>query len=63
MNASPEGMLALEYIKPAGIDADDLNSLVKGHSEYHSDNVHFNKQGIALEAEQVAAHIERLLRP
>jgi hypothetical protein len=53
--------IALEYIKPEGIVVDDLNSLVKGHPEYHSDNVHFNEQGIALQAAQVAAHIEKLL--
>jgi lysophospholipase L1-like esterase len=55
--------IALQYIKPAGIDVDDLNSLVKGHPEYHRDNVHFNDQGIALQAAQVAAHIEKLLSP
>jgi hypothetical protein len=53
--------IALGYIKAAGIAVDDLNSLVKGHPEYHSDNVHFNDQGIALQAAQVAAHIEKLL--
>ncbi len=55
--------LAPEYIKPEGIDVDDLHSLVEGHPEYHSDNVHFNEQGIALQATQVAAHIEKLLSP
>jgi lysophospholipase L1-like esterase len=55
--------IALKYIKPEGIDVDDLNLLVKGHPKYHSDNVHFNKQGIALQATQVAAHIEKLLTP
>ena len=54
--------IALEYIQPAGIDVDDLNSLVKGHPEYHSDNVHFNDEGINLQAAQVAAHIEPLLK-
>jgi len=55
--------IALEYIKPEGIDVDDLNSLVKGRPEYHSDSVHFNEQGIALQATQAAAHIEKLLGP
>jgi len=55
--------IALKYIQPAGIDLNDLNSLGKGHPEYHSDNVHFNDQGIALQATQVAAHIEKLLNP
>jgi hypothetical protein len=54
--------IALACIKPEGIEVDDLNSLVKGHPEYHSDNVHFNDQGIALQAAQVAAHIEPLLK-
>ena len=55
--------IALEFIKLQGLDVDDLYSLVKGHPEYHSDNVHFNDQGIALQAAQVAAHIEKLLNP
>lgn len=53
--------IALKYITPLGIEVDDLNSLVAGHPEYHSDNVHFNSQGIALQAAQVAAHIEKAL--
>ncbi|MDB6015530.1 MAG: hypothetical protein JWR19_19 [Pedosphaera sp.] len=53
--------IALEYIKPHGIAVDDLNALVQGHPEYHSDNVHFNSQGVALEAGQVAEQITRLL--
>jgi hypothetical protein len=55
--------IALEYIKAEGIDVDDLNTLVKGHPEYHRDNVHFNDLGIKLQAGQVAAHIEKLLNP
>ncbi len=54
--------IALKYIKPAGIDVDDLNSLVKGHPEYHSDNVHFNDHGVSLQAAQVADHIQKLLK-
>jgi hypothetical protein len=46
--------IALNYIKARGIEVDDLNSLVLGHPEYHRDNVHFNEQGINIEAEQVA---------
>jgi hypothetical protein len=34
-----------------------------GHPEYHSDNIHFNDRGIALQADQVAAEIEKLLKP
>lgn len=55
--------IALKYVKAAGIAADDLNSLVKNHPEYHRDNVHFNERGIALQAAQVAAQIEKLLKP
>jgi len=40
-----------------------LNALVRGHPEYHSDNVHFNAGGIDLEAAQVAAQIEKQLNP
>jgi hypothetical protein len=45
---------ALECIKPFAIEVDDLNALVRGHAEYHRDNVHFNEAGIDLEAKQVA---------
>jgi lysophospholipase L1-like esterase len=55
--------IALEFIKPVSIGLDDLNTLTLGHPEYHSDNVHFNQQGIDLQAAQVAALIEKLLKP
>jgi hypothetical protein len=55
--------IALEFIKPQDIDVDDLNMLTRGHPEYHSDNVHFNQEGVDLQAVQVAAHIEKLLKP
>ncbi len=53
--------IALELVQPAGIPVDDLNSLTRGHPEYHSDNVHFNEQGIKLQARQVADQIEKVL--
>ena len=53
--------IGLEVVKGKGIVVDDLNALVRGHPEYHSDNVHFNAEGIRLEATQVAACIEPLL--
>ncbi len=53
--------IALDCIQARAIPCDDLNALVRGHPEYHSDNVHFNPQGIALEAQQVAGSIEKLL--
>ncbi len=55
--------IALKFIQPAGIDVDDLNSLTRGHPELHVDNVHFNNQGCALQAAQVAEHIEKALKP
>jgi lysophospholipase L1-like esterase len=55
--------IARNYLKGKNIPVDDLNSLCDGHPEYHSDNVHFNAQGIALQGAQVAAQIEKLLRP
>jgi hypothetical protein len=53
--------IGLARIKGQNIHVDDLNALVRGHPEYHSDNVHFNAEGIRLEAAQVAASIEPLL--
>ncbi|HWD92133.1 MAG TPA: SGNH/GDSL hydrolase family protein [Verrucomicrobiae bacterium] len=53
--------IGLAAIQGQNIAVDDLNALVRGHPEYHSDNVHFNSQGIQLEAQQVAASIEPLL--
>lgn len=53
--------IALNAIKGQGIPVDDLNALVRGHPEYHSDNVHFNSQGIQLQAAQVAGCIEKVL--
>jgi hypothetical protein len=55
--------IALKFIQPAGIDVDDLNSLTSGHPELHIDNIHFSEQGCALQAAQVAAHIEKQLNP
>jgi hypothetical protein len=54
--------IALKFIRPAGIEVDDLNSLTRGHPELHTDNVHFNQQGCALQAAQVAKHIEKALK-
>lgn len=53
--------IGLSCIKGQDIIVDDLNALVCGHPEYHSDNVHFNANGIRIEAAQVAARIEPLL--
>jgi hypothetical protein len=55
-------LLAMECIKSKGIVVDDLNKAMANHPEYHSDNVHFNSDGIEIQAAQVAASIEPLLR-
>jgi hypothetical protein len=55
--------IALGFITPLGIPVDDLNPLTDGHPEYHVDNVHFNDRGIALQAIQIAAQIEKFLKP
>jgi hypothetical protein len=55
--------IALKLVQTKGIPVDDLNTPMRGHPELHSDNVHFNDQGVALQAAQVAAHIEKQLRP
>jgi lysophospholipase L1-like esterase len=54
--------IALQYLQAQGIPVDDLNTPMRGHPEYHSDNVHFNDQGIVLQADQVAAQIRKLLK-
>jgi len=54
--------IALKFVQAKGIPVDDLNTPMRGHPELHSDNVHFNDQGIALQATQVAGQIEKLLK-
>jgi hypothetical protein len=39
----------------------DLNAAVRGHPELHSDNVHFNGQGVQGLATEVCAAVEKLL--
>jgi hypothetical protein len=53
--------IALECIRGKDVAVDDLNALVRGHPEYHSDNVHFNGEGIQIQARQVAASIKPLI--
>jgi hypothetical protein len=53
--------IALKFVQAEGIPVDDLNTPMRGHPEYHIDNVHFNDQGIAIQAAQVAAEIEKQL--
>src|ERR1700704_3249657 len=53
--------IAAEIVTAQKIPTNDLNSPMRGHPEYHSDNVHFNIQGIQIQAAQVSAEVERLL--
>ncbi len=55
--------IASKLMQAKGISVEDLNAPMLGHPEFHSDNVHFNDQGIAIQAAQVAASIEKLLKP
>jgi len=53
--------IAVSLIKNKSIVVNDLYTLMAGHPEYHSDNIHFNEQAKALQAAQVAGIIEKLL--
>jgi hypothetical protein len=53
--------IALRIMQAEGIPVDDLHSPMAGHPGWHSDNVHFNGQGIAVQADQVAAEVRKLL--
>jgi lysophospholipase L1-like esterase len=47
--------------RPRAVWIDDLYSLMKGHPEMHSDNVHFGEEGVKLQAHQVAQVIRDVL--
>jgi len=53
--------IAAEIVTAQNIPTNDLNAPMRGHPEYHSDNVHFNKQGVRIQAAQVSAEVEKLL--
>src|SRR5580765_7620974 len=40
--------IAAEIVASQNIPTVDLNTAVRGHPEYHSDNVHFNGQGVQI---------------
>jgi len=52
---------ASEIMTAQNIPTNDLNAPMRGHRDYHSDNVHFNKQGIKTQAAQVSAEVAKLL--
>jgi lysophospholipase L1-like esterase len=53
--------LAAEVVAAQEIPTVDLNAAVRGRSELHSDNVHFNRQGSQILAAQVSSAVEKLL--
>ena len=53
--------IAEKIVRAEGIPVDNLNTPMLGHPGYHSDNVHFNDQGIVIQAAQVAAQIAKQL--
>ena len=55
--------IAAAIVTAQDIPTDDLNLAMRGHDEYHSDNVHFVSRGVQVQAAQVAAAIEPLLPP
>jgi hypothetical protein len=55
--------IAAEIVTARNIPIDDLNAAMQGHAEYHSDNVHFNGQGIQIQATQVSAKVAKFLPP
>jgi hypothetical protein len=55
--------IAAEIVAAQKIPTNDLNTPMRSHPEYHSDHVHFNKQGIKIQAALVCAAVEKLLPP
>lgn len=53
--------LAAEMVAAEKLPTVDLNAAVRGHPEFHSDNVHFHGQGSQILAAQVSAEVEKLL--
>jgi lysophospholipase L1-like esterase len=53
--------LAADILAARNIPMVDLNAAARGHPEFHSDNVHFNGQGVQILAAQVTAAVEKLL--
>jgi hypothetical protein len=53
--------IAAQIVAAQKISTVDLNRAVRGHPEYHSDNVHFNGQGVQILAAQVSEAVEKVL--
>lgn len=56
-------LIATKIVQAKGIPVDDLYTPMLGHPEWHSDNVHFNDQGVSIQAIQVTASVEKILKP
>jgi hypothetical protein len=54
--------IAAEIVTRQKLPTDDLNAAMRGHPELHSDNVHFNSQGIQIQAAQVSAELEKYVQ-
>jgi lysophospholipase L1-like esterase len=53
--------IAQRFFTARHIPIDDLWTAMKPYPQFHSDDVHFNKDGVAILADHVAAEIEKLL--
>jgi len=53
--------IALKCLHGKNVAVDDLNATMRGHPEYHSDNVHFNNTGVDIQAAQVAVQVAAAL--
>jgi lysophospholipase L1-like esterase len=54
--------IAAEFATAKHITVDDQHFLMSEHTELHSDDVHFNAAGSALQALQVAQIVMKMLR-
>jgi len=54
--------IAAKFMQTQGVPVEDLNTPMQNHPEYHSDNVHFNDDGISIQADLVAVDIKKLLQ-
>ncbi len=54
--------IALSFVKQAGIAIDDQHWLMLSHQDKYEDNVHFNTVGSAIQGQQAADIIRKLIR-
>lgn len=53
--------IARKYFARERVPIDDLSTLMIAHPGLHSDDVHFNSEGVSIQANQVALEIEKAL--